>query len=161
MLSFHHEISPENLFTTITIKNTHSYPGNDISPIKWWACGQPVDLPKHLGLIFLKISEGRSNASLVLVITLRSPVHSICKSQLMCLLVEERQLRGSCLSLEESAPTFGSLFCIREKIPIHRHYHIPMNITFFLLISNLFYHCIQENNYLGKNFHLQSHYRKE
>lgn len=95
MLSCHHEISPENLFTIIIIKNTHSYPDNDITPIKWWACGQPLDLPKHLGLIFLKISEGRSNASLVLVITPRSPVHSICKGQFMCLLVEERQLRGS------------------------------------------------------------------
>lgn len=80
--------------------------------------------PKALGLIFLKRSEGRSNASLVLLITLRSPVHSICKGQLMCLLVEERQLSGS-------TPTPWKIFCIREKDPIHRHYHIPVNITFF------------------------------
>lgn len=94
MLSFHHQISPENLFTTI-IKNTHAYPDMDFSPIKLWAWGQLLDLPNRLGLVFLKISEDRSNASLVLVIILRSPVRSICKDQLVCLLVEEIQLKGS------------------------------------------------------------------
>lgn len=152
MLNFHHEIFPGNLFTTV-IKNTRSYPDNDISPIKWWACGQPLDLPKHLGLVFLKISEGRSNASLVLVIIVRSPVHSICKGQLMCLLVEGRQLRRSTNSLE--------VFSASERRSPFTGITIFQWISLFLQISSLFYHRIQENYYFWKIFHLQSHYRRE
>lgn len=111
--------------------------------------------PKAFGFGLSKNSEGRSNASLVLVIILRNPVHSICKGQLVCLLVEEIQLRGS-------TPTHWKSFLHQrggphsQALSYSNEYH-----CFFLQISSLFYHCIQENNYLGKIFHLQSHYRKE
>lgn len=136
MLSFHHEISPENLFTTIIIKNTPSYLDNDITPIKWWACGQPLDLPKHLGLIVLKISEGRSNASLVLVITLRSPAHSICKGQLMCLLVEERQQRGSIPTCWKSFLHEGEGLHSQALAYSNDYHFFPSNFQPFLLLCS-------------------------
>lgn len=128
MLSYHPEIYPESPFLTMTIKNPHSYPDNDTTPLKWWACGQPLDLWKHLGLIFLKILESRSNALLVHVITSRRPVHTISRGQIVCLLLEETHLRGSSLSP----------FWVREKVPLwwelayySESHFFPSNFHFF------------------------------
>lgn len=107
----------------------------------WSASGSP----KAFGFDLSKNLRSRSSASLELVITLRSLVYSICKGQLMCLLVEERQLRGN-------TPTRWKSFLHQREGPIPPHslysneYHL-----FFLYISSLFYHCVQKNNYLGKN----------
>lgn len=89
------EIPPESQFPTTIVKNTQSPPENNPTPIKWWACDQPLDFPKHLDLIFVKILESRTNALLVLVLAWRSPVHPISRGQIVCLCVEDSQPRGS------------------------------------------------------------------
>lgn len=144
MLSCHPEISP----TTI-IKNTNSHPDNDTTPIKLWVFDEPLDLPKRLVSIFLKISERRSNVLSALVIASSCPVHLISRGQSVCLLVlQKRDSRG------EAHHLLGSFFCGREKVLSWQALTYPSESHLFLQISSIFYHCIQKNNYLGKTFHM-------